>query len=54
MKSAKQNYITIGSDGTVLPQGKPRKAAELSANRPTWPTALPACMARRGRRFAFP
>ncbi|MFR3090826.1 MAG: hypothetical protein ACLTMP_02985 [Eggerthella lenta] len=28
MKSAKQNYITIGSDGTVLPQGKPRKAAE--------------------------
>ncbi|MFR0869443.1 MAG: hypothetical protein ACLSGS_10765 [Adlercreutzia sp.] len=29
MKSAKQNYITIGSDGTVLPQGKPPKAAEL-------------------------
>ena len=27
MKSAKQNYITIGSDGTVLPQGAPRPAA---------------------------
>ena len=32
MKSAKQNYITIGSDGTVLPQGAPRAAAPVPAD----------------------
>ena len=34
MKSAKQNYITIGSDGTVLPQGKPPTALRAWPKRP--------------------